>query len=95
MFTKKAIEPTALDLEIETVQGCLALSDPSSERYDKVSTQYVKLLKARAETQPRVRLSPDTIALIAANLAGILIVVGYEHAHVVTSKALGFVGKLR
>jgi hypothetical protein len=38
----------------------------------------------------RNRVSPDTVAIVGANLLGILIIVGYEHAHVATSRALGF-----
>lgn len=36
------------------------------------------------------RPSTDTMLIVGANLLGILIIVGYERANVVTSKALGF-----
>jgi len=36
-------------------------------------------------------IKPDTIALIAANLLGIVLILHYEKLDVVTSKALGFV----
>lgn len=41
------------------------------------------------------RVSVDTWAVIAANLLGIILIIGHERANVVTSKALGFVSKLR
>jgi len=50
--------------------------------------------KERALTEPK-RISPDTLATIGANLLGIMIIIGHERAHVVTSKALGFIMKLR
>lgn len=37
--------------------------------------------------------SADAILTAATSLVGIAIIVGYEHAHAVTSKALGFVLK--
>lgn len=45
----------------------------------------------KKEVEDRKRVSPDTVALIAANLAGILLIIGHERINVVTSKALGFV----
>lgn len=41
------------------------------------------------------RVSPDTLAIIAANVVGILLIIGYERANVVTSKALGFILKTK
>ena len=40
-------------------------------------------------------LKPETLALIAANLVGIGLILGHERLGVVTSKAIGFVSKLR
>lgn len=44
---------------------------------------------------PRNRVSKDTMAVIAANLVGIVTIIGYERLNVLTSKALGFVLKLK
>lgn len=95
MQLKKLKTLTDLDIVIESIHVSMANCPPDSERYDRLSTQLVKLYKLRAETNPRTRVDANTWALIGANLAGILIVVGYEHGHVITSKALGFIGKLR
>lgn len=40
-------------------------------------------------------ISPDTLAIIAANLAGIGLILSYERFNIVTSKAIGFIQKLR
>jgi hypothetical protein len=40
-------------------------------------------------------VSPDTIAVVAGNLLGIILILGYEKADVITTKALGFVLKGR
>ena len=51
-----------------------------------------RLMKMRTEER-RNRISPDTILIVAGNLLGILIIVGYERGHVMTSKAMTFVVK--
>ena len=66
---------------------------PHGEEYDKVSDQYAKLTKLHNETLSKKRVSPDAMAGAATNLAGILLILNYEHAHVMTSKAVSFVMK--
>src|SRR5688572_3118937 len=39
------------------------------------------------------RVSKDVLATIAANIAAVALVIGYERAHVVTTKALSFIMK--
>jgi len=41
------------------------------------------------------RVSKDTLAIIGANIAGIVLILGYERLNIITSKALGFANKLR
>ena len=40
-------------------------------------------------------VSPDTVLIVAANIAGIIAILAYEHAHPIVSKALGFILKAR
>lgn len=59
-----------------------------------------ELRKLNVETKKREMkipfgIKPETLALIGANLAGIVIIVGHERLHVVATKAIGFVTKLR
>lgn len=95
MFIKKTeIAKTGLDKAIDD-----ALSEMSGVNCD--SEEYATMLKnlerlyALREKDLKTRVSPETIALIAANLAGIAMILTHERAHVVTSKALSFVMKLR
>lgn len=46
------------------------------------------------DSQPKP-VSRDTLVLAGANLLGIVLIVGHERAHVVTSKAIGFIKTLR
>lgn len=90
VFGKKS----KLDEEIEAV--CEALKDTrcDDEKYDvylsKLDTLY-SLKAKKAESGIKV----DTVAMIAANLLGIALILGYEQAHVITTKAIGFVAKGR
>ena len=52
------------------------------------------ILKQREIDNPW-RPSADTLAIIGANIVGIVMILGHERANVIATKALGFVSKLR
>lgn len=87
-----------LETTIDTVLSEMANEDPFSAKYANMADQLTKLY-ALKETDHKIktdnRVSKETWATIAANLAGIAIIVGHERAHVVTSKALSFIMKMR
>lgn len=95
MFAKKApVEKTGLEIAIDDLHSQMASVTADTEEYSTMADQLIKLYKLREHDAPR-RISPDTLALVAGNLAGIVLIVGHERANVVTSKALNFVMKLR
>lgn len=96
MFTTKTSpEKTGLEKAIDRLHDDMQTVDPDSDQYAKMADNLTKLYKLRECDKPERRgPSPDTLALITANLIGIGIIVGYEQKHVVTSKALGFLKKL-
>lgn len=94
MTIQKPTEKTGLEKAIDRVLAEMDNETVDSEEYARMSDQLVKL-HAMKTTESRSRISPDTLATIVANLAGIIIIVGHERVHIVTSKALGFVMKLR
>lgn len=49
----------------------------------------------RTEALKPDRVSADTWAMVGANIAGIVLIIGYERLNVITSKALGFILKSR
>lgn len=61
---------------------------------DESAARFEELNLKRDELNKPDRVKMDTWALVGANLVGILIMVNYERAHVLTSKALGFIGRL-
>ena len=68
--------------------------DRTSDEYD-LCLKHLTKLYALKEDKSKRRVSADTMAVVLGNLAGIVLIVGHERAHVVTSKALNFVMKAR
>lgn len=83
-----------LNETIERVLNDMKTEDAHTEKYASSADQLVKLYALKTESRSR-RVSPDTMATVIANLLGIGIIVGHERVHIVTSKALSFVQKLR
>ena len=84
----------ALDATITELMHDMKTMDGDSEEYATCLNRLERLNKLR---KPRFRekLSPDTLILVGSNLLGILIIVGYEHGHVIGSKALSHIIKPR
>lgn len=83
-----------LQKEIDRVLARMSTIDPISNEYADLTASLSKLYDFK-ETTSKNRLSKDTMAVVAGNLLGIIMIVGHERAHVVTSKAIGFVLKAR
>lgn len=95
MYTEKPTHnKSALEQAIDELLLAMTEITGDSEEYSKMADQLVKLYKLKEIDAPK-RISPDTLAIVLGNLAGIICIVGYERANIVTSKALGFVLKLR
>jgi hypothetical protein len=88
----KKTEPTTLEIEITRLFDKLQAFQPETDQYDKVTEQIAKLYKLK-EIDSKKRVSSDVMFGAASNLAGILLILNFEHAHVMTSKAISFVGK--
>lgn len=94
MFQKEPDEESGLKKAIDTVFSEMASVSCDSDDYAKMVKQLSKLYSLKEIDKP-ARVSPDTIALVIGNIIGILLIVGHERTHVVTSKAMQFVLKLR
>lgn len=95
MFINK---PSQLDEELEKeitrVLDQMQSYSAEDEEYSKMADQLEKLYSIRHEAKPK-KISADTLAIVAGNLFGILLIVGFEKSNVLTSKALNFVMKSR
>ncbi len=61
-----------------------------ADEYERKLTHLERLTKLQNEERG-ARVSPDTLAVVAGNLLGILTIVAYEQKHVMVSKALGLI----
>lgn len=92
MFFRTSSTNIALERVINNLlEDLVHVTNP--DLYATKVEQISKLTALRNENSKR--LSPDTLALIVANILGIVIIIKHEQVNVVTSKALSFVLKLR
>lgn len=96
MFNRQNSEPSALEKAINELHAELETVNGDSEEYSRMADQLTKLYKIQNENErSKDKFSKDTLALAATNLLGIAAIISYEHAHVISSKALSFVFKPR
>lgn len=75
----------AIDKLIADVLQNMERAAVGSEEYSSMMAHLERLYKLKAE-QRRKPVSRDTIAIVAGNLLGILLIVAYEQKHVMSSK---------
>ena|SRR5689334_19882776 len=83
---------SAFDEPIDRLLAEMRDVEVDSDEYPKMLEHLSKLNDMKSEERKR-KVSPDTMLLVAGNIIGILVIVAYEQKHVVTSKALNFVGR--
>lgn len=77
-----------IEASIEALPKTARTSEDYAKRVDLIATLHK--LKTEERSKP---ISKDTVAVVAANIFGILWLTRYEKEHVISSKALGFVFK--
>lgn len=89
--------PSNLDIEIEELELLIHKTDPNDEEYTALVTHLNFLCEIRTKNQKTFwsRITPDTMVVAGVNLLGILLILNHERLHLVSSKALGFVTKLK
>lgn len=95
MKITKKIKRTKLEKEIDQVLEELSYVSAGSEEYEIIVKNLAALYEVKGKEKTRNSIAPDTLAVVAGNLLGIIMILGYEKANVITSKALGFVLKGR
>ena len=88
-------ELSGLDEAIDNIFSEMKGFTAETEEYAQMVDQLTKLYQLKPPAREERRISPDALLAVAGNLAGIVAILGFERAHVVTSKALGFVLKSR
>lgn len=87
-------ETETIDRLIAQVVHDMELTPAGSTEYAALLAQLDQLYKTRAQLA-KPSITPDTMLIVGGNILGILVIVSYEHLHVITSKALGFILKAR
>lgn len=99
MFTKKSsTNKDGLTKAIDSLLEEMSDLNGDDPEYAKMADQLTKLYALKEvdhKVESNSRVSMDTMAVVGANLAGILMIVGHERANVVTSKALSLLLKLK
>lgn len=88
MFFKPQTK-SRLDVEIEIKLDELRVINVHDKEYDIVLSQIERLYKIKQMEKPD-RVSPDTWALIGANLVGIVMIITHEYTNPITTKAANF-----
>jgi hypothetical protein len=94
MFPRRQGTNFKLDVAIDDLLDRLVEEPFDPDKYAKMVTQLAQLHKLKEHYAPK-RVSPDTLLIVTGNLIGIVLILGYERAGVITSKAIGFVQRLR
>lgn len=82
--------PGTYEHELQRLLLILEKLEPSSEEYKNVLAA-IDMLDILVKSGDKNKISPDTIVMGAIQILGILLVLNYEQAHVVTSKAFGMI----
>lgn len=83
-----------IDKEIDSLLNEMSNFDPMSNEYKILAENVERLAKAKSYDKQRY-FDKTTVLYVMGSLMGIAMIVGYEKAGVITSKALGFVLKGR
>lgn len=90
MFAKNRREDPFLD---QAIEEAVRMLDSNAEDYLAKVEGVERLYKLKEQSGSQV--SPDTLAIVAGNLVGILMILHYEKLNVAASKAMSFVLKLK
>ena len=93
MFQKPESD-TGLEAAINRVLLEMQNHSPETVVYESLVSRLSELSAIKA-ANAKSRISNDTLATIAANIGGILLILQYERVNIVGTKALAFVQKLR
>ena len=80
-------EESDVDPLITVILAQMERLGPSHEDYPAMMAYLERLYKVKANQRPD-RVDRNTLAIVAGNLLGIVVVVAYERVHVMTSKGL-------
>ena len=92
---KQPIDTSEVDEAIRECYAGLKSIDPDAKEHAKVVKQIAELEKIKkfTERKPTIQFTPDALLTAGVSLLGILLILNYERADSVTTKAISFVTK--
>ena len=94
MFRLK--KPSKLQIENDRLKDLLADLDPLDKDYETIQKRIAINDRLIDDSTPnRLSVDGNTILTVTANVVGILLILQHENLHAVSSKALGFIMKLK
>ena len=98
MFNRKPeLKSHPLDETIANLISAFPGLEDGSEEYTAAANSLKTLMEARTADEAarkRPTVSPDMLASATASLLGIVMILGFEKANVVTTKSLSFIPKI-
>ena len=99
-FKKKDVKPTAIDLEYEAVLHDMSTMGVATEEYQMASNNLLTIAKIKEmeKVDPKPKIDPQLVNLLvtgALSIAELLLILYFERTEVITSKALGFMMRLK
>lgn len=88
LLTKKD-KKTRMEKVIDSILEKLSTMDPSSEEYEQVVANLETLMKAESYKKDSSKVSADTKWVVIAGILELVLIMGFEQSHVITTKAFG------
>ena len=89
-------KPDSLELENERLKELLMDLDPLDADYEKLQKRLAINNRLLSDSKPNhLDVDGNTVLTVAATLVGIVLILQHENLHAVSSKALGFIMKLK
>jgi hypothetical protein len=92
-FRRREVPPSVLDPVIKQAVSEMEGFDADSAEFKRSADSLKVLMEAKAAEPKPDKVSANTMAVVIANIAGIVLILMSERANVITSKALGFIMK--
>lgn len=94
MFATGSLEKPGLKKAIDELLVEMGKVKADSDEYAQMADQLVKLYNLK-EVDSKRRVSLDTLAAVIGNVVVAAMIIDHEREHVVTSKVMTFVQKLK
>ena len=96
MFGKFRREETSVyDAAMNKVLDDMEIFGPTDPEFEQRLGHLERLAKLKEAEKQKSKVSPDTMAVVLGNLAGILTIVMYEQKNVMTTRAKEFILRVK